>query len=250
MRPLRFARELLCLNNKLKRKACAIKPAFDIFSDHPIDTSGGPRTSAVNRDDLATPDLHRLRDVLRAAEREHTIAGGKKHHPIWATELWWESDPPEPNTFASLREQALYLEEALYLLWKQGAKVVINLPLIDPTDLGGLQSGVSLRERQAEAELHGLAVSVRHRAALKERGVRLGQGASCRQAADRKQAARWLATGSVANGSSPARSSATGCGSTARPSCEPALAASAASCGRSAVRDEPLEYTSQPVTPT
>jgi len=144
IRPLRFAREFLCLNSKLRKSTCPVKPSFDILSHHPIDLSGGPRTSAISPDDISTPDLGRLREALFAAERARTIAGSAKRHPIWVTELWWETDPPDPNprVFASPREQALYLEEALYLLWKEKAKVVINLLVYDAHDLDSLQSGL------------------------------------------------------------------------------------------------------------
>jgi hypothetical protein len=141
MRPVTFLRALLCIKPNLKRAHCPHKAAFDIFSHHPIDTSGGPKTSARSHLDAATPDLHRLVDVLRAAEREHTIRGGKRRHPVWATELWWESDPPKQGA-PSLEQQARYLQQGLYLLWKQGAKVVINLFVLDPRSVHGAKSGL------------------------------------------------------------------------------------------------------------
>jgi hypothetical protein len=142
MRPVPFLRQLLCLKPNLKRAKCPEKPAFDILSHHPIDTSGGPTTSAHSPGDAATPDLHRLVDVLRAAERQHTIRGGKRHHPVWGTELWWESNPPDETAFASLDQQADYLQRALYLLWKQGATMAINLNLLDASTANGLRSGI------------------------------------------------------------------------------------------------------------
>jgi hypothetical protein len=73
-----------------------------------------------------------LRKTLRAAEQKHRIAGGRKHHQLWATEIWWESDPPDKARGVPLQKHARYLEESLYLLWKAGTKVVINLLLTDP----------------------------------------------------------------------------------------------------------------------
>jgi len=132
-RPLFFFRELLCLDKRLRRENCDAKPRFDILAHHPINTSGGPRRSAVHPDDVSTPDLKHVRRTLRAAERAGTIAGDKKRHQLWATELWWETNPPETegSLDVGLRKHARWIAEALYVLWKQGAKVVINLPLRD-----------------------------------------------------------------------------------------------------------------------
>ena len=71
-----------------------------------------------------------MRRILRAAKRRHTLGTGGPH-PLWATEIWWSTKPPDPHGVRA-RKQALYLEQALYLLWRQGAKVVINLQVRDP----------------------------------------------------------------------------------------------------------------------
>ena len=147
MRPLVFLRSVLCLRDNLKpvkNSQCRPKPALDIVSDHPINLSGGPRTGAIDHDDVSTPDLGRLRKVVRAAERAHTIAGGKQKHPLWVTEVWWHSNPPDPNGFP-LAKHARYLEESFYLFWKAGAKVVIYLPLVDG-EVFTLQMGLYLRD--------------------------------------------------------------------------------------------------------
>ena len=96
MRPLIFWREALCVKDGKKPKGnkCQTKPKFDVLAHHPINTSGGPRTSAIDPDDVSTPDLHNLVDVLRAPRRGHNI-GTRGKHPVWATELWWESNPPD-----------------------------------------------------------------------------------------------------------------------------------------------------------
>ncbi|MGH2950599.1 MAG: cellulase family glycosylhydrolase [Solirubrobacterales bacterium] len=108
----------------------ALAARFDVLAHHPINTSGGPRRSAIHRDDVSTPDLHHLRRLLRAAERRG-VTGTPGRHRIWVTEIWWESDPPDGFEGVSLGRHARYLEEALYLLWKQGARVVLNLQVSD-----------------------------------------------------------------------------------------------------------------------
>ena len=124
MHPISFWRKALCVKHRCQHKA-----KFDILAHHPIDTSGGPHRSAVSPLDAATPDLHNVIDVLRNAERKHRVKGG--HHPVWATELWWESDPPDHVQGVPVKRHARWLEEALYVLWKQGAQAVINLQIRD-----------------------------------------------------------------------------------------------------------------------
>jgi hypothetical protein len=135
-RPLAFWREVLCLKkrkrNRLAGAKCNPKPRFDVLSHHAINTSGSPRKSALHPDDVSTADLGALRRVLRTAERKHKIAGGKRRHQIWVSEIWWESNPPDSFRGLPLAKQARYLEQTLYLLWKGGAKLVVNLHTGDP----------------------------------------------------------------------------------------------------------------------
>jgi hypothetical protein len=148
IRPVAFLRALLCVSADLQTKTCEAAVPFDVLSHHPINTAGGPLTSAIDPDDASTPDLGRVSKVLRAAERLGTAPGGR--HPIWATEVWWESDPPDGIRGVPLRRHARWLEQALYVLWKQGAEVVLNFEIhdevYDPANpLASLQSGVFFR---------------------------------------------------------------------------------------------------------
>ena len=90
-----------------------------------------------------------MRAVLRAAERAGTAPGGP--HPLWATEMWWESNPPDGFRGHPLETQALHLEQAMYLLWKQGASAVLNFEIRDQhydpeKPLATIQSGIYLRD--------------------------------------------------------------------------------------------------------
>jgi hypothetical protein len=140
VRPLIFWRSVFCLRRHGHRygraRGCSGRAHFDVLAHHPINTAGGPTRSAVNHDDISTPDVGVLRRALRAAERLHTVAG-PRHHQLWATEIWWESDPPDTVRGVPLDTHARYIEQALYLLWKQGVKVVVNLLVRDaPHDPG------------------------------------------------------------------------------------------------------------------
>ena len=166
VRPVEFWRQLLCVSpakKKGKKKGaskrrfikaggCAARTSFDVLAHHPIDTSGGPRRSAINPNDASTPDLSRIVRVLRAAERAGTVLPGR--HPIWATEMWWDSNPPN-SAGAPLGRHARWIEQALYLLWKAGASVVLNLEIRDATTgpldaRAGAQSGIFFADGQAK----------------------------------------------------------------------------------------------------
>jgi hypothetical protein len=132
-RPLTFLRKLLCLKGRtgnLHARRCRVKAHIDIVGDHPIDTSGGPHTSAINPNDVATPDFKNVRQTVRAAERHHSIKPGGRR-PLWATEIWWETNPPDHHFGVKPRKQARYLGTALKILKRQGASVVINLQIRD-----------------------------------------------------------------------------------------------------------------------
>jgi hypothetical protein len=147
VRPVRFLRAMLCLKPNLEPTgSCPQMASFDVLSHHPIDPLFGPTYSAASPEDATTPDMGRLERVLRAAERAGTV-GGPRRHRMWATEIWWESNPPDPNARANLTRQARWVQQSLYLLWRSNVEVVINLPLVDQVfaDVGfaaTLQSGL------------------------------------------------------------------------------------------------------------
>lgn len=136
-RPLEFARDFLCLNSKLKRKGCkGGKAEYDIYSHHPITLSGGPNRSAIHRDDVAMPDLKNLVKTVKAA------AGS---HPVWVTEFWWETDPPDATQGVAIQKHARWVQESLYSMWRQGVSAAIWLQLVDSQvsadGFGGTQTG-------------------------------------------------------------------------------------------------------------
>lgn len=146
-RPLRFLREFLCLRgpvHHLQAKSCPNKPKFDILSDHPITLGHGPRHSAISPWDAATADMDEVARMLNTAERLRTV-GTNRQHPLWATEIWWESDPPDNVYGTPTITQAHWLEQAFHDLWSAGARTVIWFQLVDEqvNDRGGgYQTGV------------------------------------------------------------------------------------------------------------
>jgi Cellulase (glycosyl hydrolase family 5) len=130
IRPLVFLRDVFCLDRKLKGTNCPVKPHLDVLSQHPINFTNPPSYSAISPDDVEVADFHNVRRVLRAAERtHHVIPGGR--HGLWATEFWWFTKPPTKSGIP-VNRQARWVEQALYMLWKQGASAVVNFNIRDP----------------------------------------------------------------------------------------------------------------------
>ena len=137
MRPLAFFRELLCLHGRkaLEPTKCKSKPKFDVLAHNAITFPGGANYSAVHPDDVTAADVGNVTEALRAAERGHTT-GTSGRHPLWVTEFWWASNPPNPEAH-SAAWQARTIAQALYNYWKAGASAAFQLRISDAeTDPG------------------------------------------------------------------------------------------------------------------
>jgi hypothetical protein len=145
-RPVLFLRSLLCLRGgRLKAVACPEKARFDVLSDHPI-AVGPPARSARSPLDATTPDLGRLTRVLAAAEKKHLVRPASDK-PLWVTEFWYDSNPPDPEAVPA-GVQARWYEQDLSLFWHQGASLAVALQIRDAAAEKGYalsyQSGVYL----------------------------------------------------------------------------------------------------------
>jgi hypothetical protein len=131
-RPLRFYRELLCLNDKLKKGPCpeAGKAMADAYAAHPINREDPPTEHAADEDDLEIADFGDLKKTVKKAEKLHTTGTGGKHELI-ADEVWWQTDPPDRDEGVSLKTHTRWMAQGLYLLWKQGAAKVLFLQFRD-----------------------------------------------------------------------------------------------------------------------
>lgn len=123
MHPALFARELMCLKGETLRPESCPNPAhFDVLAADPYQVSN-PTAAAFNVDDVSSPDLGKLTRVLHQAARlRRALPRGNK--PLWVTEFSYDSNPPNPGA-VSLATQARWLQEALYLFWKQGVNTVV-----------------------------------------------------------------------------------------------------------------------------
>lgn len=154
--PIKFWRKVFCLKHNLRAKPCPRRLRFDIFDHHPINTRDAPWIIPEGR--VVVGNYRVLRRLLRAAERHGTVRPANRHRRMWATEVHWETNPPDPVTGMPPLRAARYLEEAIYLLWKQGASLVLNFflvdpPLTDPGSYGNIQGGLYFADAEPKPSL-------------------------------------------------------------------------------------------------
>lgn len=148
MRPVTFDQNLFCLNARNQRiRSCGPAVELDAVDDHPY-VSGlcclGPTWHATVAGDTSIPDVYEIADVLHAAERARTVApGGPK--ALWATELGWTTNPPNPVQSSPVAQVASWAAQALYILWSQGVNTVMWFQLSDQPE-SSLGWGYTLTE--------------------------------------------------------------------------------------------------------
>ena len=134
--PLPFLRALYCVDANDKplsgpaahALACPAKPdagafvkahpgLFDVtgFAHHPYSFFLAPNVSMGDRDYVPLSDLSRLESAL---DQIFDNYGVHRQLPIWLTEYGYETNPPNPYRGVSPARQALYLDEAQYMAWK------------------------------------------------------------------------------------------------------------------------------------
>jgi hypothetical protein len=128
--PVEFYRDLFCLKDDggLTPLRCPSRPHLDAISHHPYGI-GGPLWHAQNPDDAAVPDVYKIVTVLKAAERSrHVLPKGRKQ--MWDTEVSWDSTPPDPGG-VPINKQARWMEQTMYVLWRQGVDTILWLQIVD-----------------------------------------------------------------------------------------------------------------------
>jgi hypothetical protein len=116
--PVVFVRELLCLHGEqLKPERCPNPAHFDILDHHPYSVAG-PWWRAINRNDVALPDMWKLRRVVAKAQTTgRALPRGQKR--LWVLEFAWDSSPPD-STATPMNTWEHWMEESFYVLWSQG----------------------------------------------------------------------------------------------------------------------------------
>lgn len=156
MPPVQFYRDLFSLTGAALRPVSCSNPAHFDAVDHHVYSVYGPTWHATNPDDIAVPDTYKLAALLRAAQRAGTVLpSGPKQE--WVTEISWSSKPPNPLG-VPLAKHALWYEQAMYELWRQGVDTVLFLSIRDsvgspvgPGPEGGLYFADGQRKPAAQA---------------------------------------------------------------------------------------------------
>jgi len=144
--PVVFWRDVLCLKNAgsgLAAASCPDPAHFDVLAHHPY-AVGSPTTPALDPGDVSIVDLGKLTTLLRAAERFGTTLP-RERHPLWITEVDYNSYPPDPGG-VPIKEQARWLEQTFAVLSREGAQAIFWEQVGDqppiPTYGATAQSGV------------------------------------------------------------------------------------------------------------
>ena len=142
--PARFWRDVFCLSSKLRKVHCSGSPIhFDALAHHPYPI-GPPRRHAPNPDDVVIADFSRITKPLSVALKRGTVLPRTKKQ-IWATELSWESKPPDPEGIPD-HLRATYMDGAFNELWSEGVNTVVWFNMRDqlprPDFASTLQSGI------------------------------------------------------------------------------------------------------------
>lgn len=156
--PARFVRELLCLRRgrgSLQRASCPAPARFDVLAHHPYPI-GAPSRRTLNSDDVSISGMYKLRDLLRAAERSGRALPRGKRHRLWATEVSYDSRPPDPDGVLITRH-ARWLQQSLSRLSRQGVDTIFWFRIRDaapePSFAATNQSGVYFRDGRPKPAL-------------------------------------------------------------------------------------------------
>ena len=133
LHPLRFVRELYCLDGRMRpfkgkaaaARGCPADPgAFAAahpglfgasgWAHHPYSLTTAPRTPDKNRDDATLSGIGRL---TRTLDRATAAYGRRTRFPVWMTEYGYQTDPPDPTIGVSFARQAAWLDDATYLAY-------------------------------------------------------------------------------------------------------------------------------------
>jgi len=121
IQPLRFLRELACVDDRLEPLTDARCRAFaplraDGFAFHPYTFGTSPYGPSARIDEVGIGELHRLSALLGALQARGRI---DRVLPLYLTEYGYETNPPDRIRGVSERTQARYHGLATFLAWQR-----------------------------------------------------------------------------------------------------------------------------------
>ena len=152
--PLRFARELFCLNGKGKRHpGCSgrfSKLKASGWAMHPYYRKTGPYSRPPGPDDVTPSTLGKLRRLLARASARGRVSRGLE---VWDTENGAQTRPPDPKGTSPSR-QARFINEAEYIAWKTPfVRSFSQYLMLDEEPVWAFQSGLHYRDGRAKPAL-------------------------------------------------------------------------------------------------
>jgi Cellulase (glycosyl hydrolase family 5) len=142
--PIQFMRTLLCLPGAQRRRTrCGAPLPLDVVAQH-LYNVGPPTRDALNPEDVAIPNIGRVKRVLATAQHLRRLTP-RRGQRLWVTEMSWDSRPPDPHGYP-LATQAKWLVEGFQALWAGGVDLVAWFQIRDappePSYADTFQSGV------------------------------------------------------------------------------------------------------------
>jgi hypothetical protein len=165
MSPLRFIRQLYCLDSNLqfeqgtsaqlrgcpvsdpRGKFIAQHPAlFKMtgYAHHPYELLFAPdqRSASAGADDVTTanlPTMTRLFTKIYQRYGQPLPGGAKQGMPLYLTEFGYQTNPPDPSQPTSPAKQAVYLNQAEYIAWRNPTvKTLSQFLLYDDKPVAGV----------------------------------------------------------------------------------------------------------------
>ena len=119
--PLRFLRELACVDERLEPLQTAACRRYrplraDGYAHHPYSRASDPEASDPDPDDAPIGDTARLSGLLRDLSARGRIEGPPL--PLYDTEYGYESKPDDPYAPFDRAQAAQFLSRASFLAWK------------------------------------------------------------------------------------------------------------------------------------
>ena len=125
--PLQFAASLMCLRrvhtHYVRSHPCPVKAHFDVLAVHPYALAVTPTKHAYHYDDTLVADMGKVRTLLTAAKKLHSVSPNIDH-PLWVTEWEWYSNPPVPSLGDPPNLAARYTAWSMYEFWRTGTSLV------------------------------------------------------------------------------------------------------------------------------
>jgi hypothetical protein len=197
IRPLRFLRELACVDERLRplrTHPCRdFRPLqADGFAHHPYMHRQPPEEHLPNPDSVGVADLARLSRLLAQL---HAHGRTERRLPVYVTEFGYETDPPDPKHGVSLATQARYLSEAGGLVvTRPDLRMFAQFLVRDLPDDVLYQTGLVLPDGVPKPALFSFPVAFRVRAGVASGQVRPGDGTQ-RVAIERRRGRAWSTLG-------------------------------------------------------